>query len=411
MTTTVTVRNFTGRSFSLDVDPASRVSDVKGIIARTMGKQGFKPSLTWKGHELRDHQSLSHYGVSSGHVLNILPPSKVPKISLQFERRDGNHFTLQVNSDASVSQLKRDLAFEEKIDPHCLKFVVSLEDSDDPDTLFVSEPQDLLENAMISQYPLADATIFIYGLPQPTTPPTSFNVCVAFQEGEKLEVEVTLQQTLNDFREAVRLQHHVSITDHALIFVGREVVGDEIPIWDLGFVPGSVIHAVPFISFNVEIVWVKVFDTLLLHPLTRLSAVRKRLEQEALDNISLDKYWFTLDGMEHLSETRRLWDLDLISGSTLYMRSCVLSFKVRLSTNIHQVDVEEEETIWGLKERLSLITSNIDIPGRRIMYRGKLLEDNRTVKEEGLVGGEMLICVSLPESKSFDSMDNTEGVN
>jgi hypothetical protein len=264
MTTTVTVRNFTGRSFSLDVDPASRVSDVKDIIARTMGKQGFKPSLTWKGHELRDHQSQSHYGVSSGHVLNIrehrfldqplrgsysltmvgcqVPPSKVPKISLQFERPDGNHFTLQVNSEASVSQLKRDLVFEEKIDAHCLKFVVSLEDSDDPDTLFVSEPQDLPENAMISQYPLADATIFIYGLPPPITPPTSFNVCVAFQEGEKLEVEVTLQQTLNDFREAVRLQHHVSITDHVLIFVGREVVGDEIPIWDLGFVPGSVVH-------------------------------------------------------------------------------------------------------------------------------------------------------------------------
>ena len=58
-----------------------------------------------------------------------------------------------------------------------------------------------------------------------------------------------------------------------------------------------------------------------LHPLTRLSAIRKLLEQDASDEICLDEYWFTLDGKEHLKEWRRLWDLDVISGSTLYMRS------------------------------------------------------------------------------------------
>jgi hypothetical protein len=75
------------------------------------------------------------------------------------------------------------------------------------------------------------------------------------------------------------------------------------------------------LSFDVEIIWVKKFDTMRLHPLTRLSAIRKLLEQDASDEICLDEYWFTLDGKEHLKEWRRLWDLDVISGSTLYMRS------------------------------------------------------------------------------------------
>ena len=74
-------------------------------------------------------------------------------------------------------------------------------------------------------------------------------------------------------------------------------------------------------SFDVEILRVKKFDTMCLHPLTRLSALRKLLEHDASDEISLDEYWFTLDGKEHLKEWRRLWDLDVISGSTLYMRS------------------------------------------------------------------------------------------
>jgi len=315
----------------------------------------------------------------------------VPKISLQFEKADGSHFALQVNSDVTVAQLKNEVATEEKVDVHSLKFVFSLEDPDDPETLFVSEPNDLPENAVISQYPVADATIFICGLPPPVAPPPSFHVCLALDDGGKLEVEVAFQLTLNDFREAVRLQHNVSITDDVLILVGKEVIGDEIPIWDLGFVPDCVIHAAPFVSFNVEIVWEKVFDTLLLHPLTRLSAIRKRLEQETPEHVSLNKYWFTLDGMEHLNESRRLWDLDIISGSTLYMRTCI-SFKVRVAPSrvIQQVDAEEEETIFGLKERLSLILGGTITTMRR---HGKIFQDEKMMKEEGLVGGETLLCV------------------
>jgi hypothetical protein len=79
---------------------------------------------------------------------------------------------------------------------------------------------------------------------------------------------------------------------------------------------------VPFISINVEIIWGKNFGAMCLHPLTQLSAIRKRLENDAaLESIPLDTYWFTFDGKEHLKESRNLWDLDVIAGSTLYMRS------------------------------------------------------------------------------------------
>ena len=145
-----------------------------------------------------------------------------------------------MNSDITIAQLKRDVAVEEKIDVPKLKFVSSMEDPEDPDTVFVSEPQDLLEEALISQYPLSNSTIFICGL----KPPPTFNVRVMmYDDGRKLDVEAKLQQTLNDFREAVLLQHNVSIADDVLMLVGKEVVGDEMPIWDLGFAPDCTIHA------------------------------------------------------------------------------------------------------------------------------------------------------------------------
>ena len=173
-----------------------------------------------------------------------MPPSKVPKISLQFEKPDGRHFALEVNSDITVAQLKREVAVEEKVDVPKLKFVSSMEDPEDPETVFVSEPQDLPEEALISQYPLSNSTIVICGPPPPLKPPPTFNVhVILYDDARKLDVEAKLQQTLNEFREAVLLQHDVSIADDVLMLVGKEVVGDEIPIWDLGFAPDCTIHA------------------------------------------------------------------------------------------------------------------------------------------------------------------------
>ena len=71
MTTTVTVRNFTGKTISVQVDPATKVSGLKDTIAQTTLCKWAKPVLTWKGHELRDHQSLSHYDIAGQDVLNI----------------------------------------------------------------------------------------------------------------------------------------------------------------------------------------------------------------------------------------------------------------------------------------------------------------------------------------------------
>jgi len=46
----------------------------------------------------------------------------------------------------------------------------------------------------------------------------------------------------------------------------------------------------PFVSSNVEIVWMKTFDVVYL--LLQLSAIRKRLEQEVVSDVfPLDKYY------------------------------------------------------------------------------------------------------------------------
>jgi hypothetical protein len=168
-----------------------------------------------------------------------------------------------------------------------------------------------------------------------------------------------------------------------------------------------------------------------LHPLTRLSTIRKELElgQEIPEDVALDLYWFTVDGKERLKEWRTLWDLDLVSGCTLYMRpsstlllsnvhchslqkypgSCVISVTIRMDDSTSQIDVEEDETVGELKERCALLMGLSLIP-RGITYRSKMLDNGKTLKDEGLVGGETLVCLpasSEDEIPRYDHAWNT----
>jgi hypothetical protein len=76
--------------------------------------------------------------------------------------------------------------------------------------------------------------------------------------------------------------------------------------------------------------------------------------------------------------------------------SCVISLKIVTGLfTATQVEAEEDETVWGLKERWALITGLPMQMTDRLSYRGKLLQDEKKLKEEGLVGGETLSCQEI----------------
>lgn len=129
------IKTFTGKSIELDIDPTITVSELKVKLAtHTSFKGKIKTAIAYKGHELRDHRQISHYGISQGDTLNIrecryiwyiimlglitlmvAPPSSKPRITLEFQAEDGSYcFSLSVPSDASIAQIKKAILYEEK---------------------------------------------------------------------------------------------------------------------------------------------------------------------------------------------------------------------------------------------------------------------------------------------------------
>jgi hypothetical protein len=355
--------DFTGRITVVDLDPTSKISLVKDTIVLAL-KRSSRPALSFKGHELRDHRTLSYYNIckmDSVHmrecalisIMSLLvrnnkcaqvPPSNVDKTILQFERPDGTQFELQVNPHLTVAKLSREIAIEEKMDVHKLKFIPLSDDIDDPETCIISELQELPAEAFISVYPLSGTTVFICGPPPPVAPSASIRVCLQLCDGQRLGVETSLQQTLCEFRGAVLLQHELSITDHVLILASKEVTGEDMPLWDLGFFEDCTVHSrtilnastrtfidtsllfsVPFVLLDIVIEKLTI-SGLWLHPLTRLSALRQILQYDVPEVADRDEYRFTLDGETFLNESSSLWDADMVSASTIFLRRPARAF-------------------------------------------------------------------------------------
>lgn len=72
MSMRINVRNFTGTTLPLDVDPTQTISEVKELLtAAGKGKSVRVPALAFKGHELRDTRQILHYDVASKDMIHI----------------------------------------------------------------------------------------------------------------------------------------------------------------------------------------------------------------------------------------------------------------------------------------------------------------------------------------------------
>jgi hypothetical protein len=158
-----------------------------------------------------------------------------------------------------------------------------------------------------------------------------FNVQLAVEK-ERFDVLVKHRQTLREFREAVSGQHNFSISNHVLISVGRELKAEDATLEELGILSGYTIYAgklvIPVLNMKLTghaVTDVKLHITggpedldIVVHPLTRISDIRKKMEEIFSDTI-ISHYWFTTDGIHHLNESRRLYDLGITSSGTLIL--------------------------------------------------------------------------------------------
>jgi hypothetical protein len=72
MSLRLNVRNFTGTTIPLDVDPTQTIEELKKLLTSSgKGKSVRIPALSHKGHELRDARQIQHYDIASKDMIHI----------------------------------------------------------------------------------------------------------------------------------------------------------------------------------------------------------------------------------------------------------------------------------------------------------------------------------------------------
>jgi len=403
----IKIQNFTGSILALDVDPNKTVSDLKALItASGKGKSVRVPTLAFKGHELRDARRLNHYDIGNGNTIHNLPPSKVTKVALQFEKEDGGRFSLSVSSDIKIEQLKREICIEEKVDAKQLKVIATQEDPDGDEVVTLKELDD---DDVLSTLSLDDEVIAVYNRTSSTpSGPSEFGILLSIDERldddrkNLLGVAVKSDQTLGEFKEEVLDKHAILLSDYTLILIGRELKDDQRTLGDLGFTSGCTVHAVATVQFCVTTPSGEDFE-MAVSPTTRVAAVRKMLEEVDAET-KYDEYWFSLDGVDNLKETRTFWDLDIKTGSMILLKKrCLFTLIIRCNQiaqhishkHTFEISVEDTEPMEAL---ISQIHEKLG-PGYRLVLTYKLKPlQYTTLKQEGFEGGEVLDLVAFDES-------------
>jgi hypothetical protein len=151
--------------------------------------------------------------------------------------------------------------------------------------------------------------------------------------------------------------------------------------------------------------------------------------EEVDTDTKYDEYWFTLDGMDNLKESRTFWDLDILSGTMILLseslqikafpfsarrsykptseKRCYITLTIRALSGDHgnrrtfDISADENDTVDGLKQRILLEFR----PAQRVKlsHRLKILDGSRTLKEEKLEGGEVLDAVYWLKTSSTSS--------
>jgi hypothetical protein len=249
---------------------------------------------------------------------------------------------------------------------------------------------------------------------------------------------------LASFKQELFNKHALLLADYTLILIGRELKDDERTLEVLGFIPGCTIHAgkyfclflllplmifaaVAKVQFCVSTPTAGDFD-MIVGPTTRISAIRKMLEEIDTDT-KYDEYWFTLNGMDNLKETRTFWDLDILSGTvillseslqrlslfglaisqTILERRSFITLVIRRQSAVglytddlgghghtFYITADENDTVENVKQMI-LLELDTPFPIVKLTHRSKELSDRKTLKQEELEGGAILDVV-IPAS-------------